>query len=288
MTERHLTDEQLSARLDDLPMDERGVHLEQCRSCHQRLSALAAARDLVRTPVPALASRERAASIEAILRAVDLGEASPSGGPRSLVTVTRRRPTRLLAGAAAALVVAAIAVPVALSGSGTSAQSGSARAARTADSAASSSHHTTSSTSSAFSTATSQAPGGLGPGADEPVSDLGAVPSVAALLAPVRALESEAAAAPVTTPAPAGGVVPGATGEDSVLAPFASCLGAAAGAAGSGRAVTRLATATVRGTPALVFVFGPVSAGDGAGAGAGGMAVVTGRAGCRVLGTAGP
>ncbi len=129
MTGPHLTDEQLSERLDGAtaraevpdPLPGSGPdHLVGCVACRQRLEALAGARDLVRTPVAPVSESLRAAAVADVLRSVD-----ETVAPRSVRTGVGsswalRRP-RVLAGAAAVVVVlaGAVAIPLALSHSTT-------------------------------------------------------------------------------------------------------------------------------------------------------------------------
>ena len=138
MTELHLSDERLSARLDALevavPSDAPAIeeHLAACRACRERLEALAFAKRLVATPVAPVPAAVRSQAVAAALAVGDLdGHGAPAdGGSADGVSPAAARPMRprwyhrpqVLVGAAAAAVLIAVgvAVPVALSGKSTS------------------------------------------------------------------------------------------------------------------------------------------------------------------------
>jgi hypothetical protein len=321
LTDGHLTDEQLSSHLDgvaDPDIDERVVssvagHLASCARCRERLAALGVVRERLQEPVPRLATEVRAASIAAVLRSAAVAD---GGAPRTAAdepsTLPRRRPQVLVGVAAAVLVLgAAIGVPVALSGKSPSANSeASGPAARRPA-------HTQNGSASA--TATDTLPDQFG----AVIANLGTVDSVGALRSKVAALVPHAsAAAPPTTgsatpttgpmgaaatpakPAPmATAATPGpgsggakqtddgqatASQLEHCLAPAIHALPSATHAAGPARSVQSVATATFKGTPALVYVLAPASGQASAGGPVGSVVVVTARAtraDCRVLGT---
>lgn len=321
MTDGHLTDEQLSSHLDEMagsvagpsalrPPAPDAEHLAGCSQCRARLAALEAVRDLIRTPVAPVAPDLRAASIATVLRAAE-GQGAPAAargaqddGPVPLRS--RRRPQVLVGAAAAVLVLAtAVAVPLALSRTGTS--NGTAASAP-----ASPSSPTTTGLEHRLPASGTY---GLSENATASVSDLGAIDSLDALRARVAALLPEAfapsatgaasaAATPRTTGVTGTTGVPGTTGTTGTTATgstkqatdnvtttpgttgiFEHCLASAVHAAGPGRDVELLATTKFKGTASLVYVFFPVSSGSPTGNAARPEAVVTGRAGCRVLAT---
>jgi hypothetical protein len=326
VTDGHLTDEQLSSHLDRMPgldRDERagqkaGEHLAGCAECLHRLAGLESARDLVRTPVPAVAPDVRAASIASVLRAAegasvdDRSQAHPADAPVAMWTP--RRPRVLVGSAAAALVLAvAVGIPLALSSRGASSNSSASAPSTPAASAASAPPHRASASGTA----------GLSGKGYVVISDLGTVSSLGELRSRVTtALSMDVAgslsgaapapqgAAPTTTGPLAATTTPGAPGAAATtattsatgttgagssrqstfngaaaLGTFARCLSPAIHAAGSNRTVQFVANAEFRGSPALVYVFQPRSGGSATGAGAHSVAVVTARDGCRVLGT---
>jgi len=138
MTELHLSDERLSARLDALevaaPSDAPAIeeHLAACRACRERLEVLAFAKRLVATPVAPVPAVVRSQAVAAALAVGDLdGHGAPTdGGSADGASPAAARPMRprwyhrpqVLVGAAAAAVLIAVgvAVPVALNGKSTS------------------------------------------------------------------------------------------------------------------------------------------------------------------------
>lgn len=322
----HLTDEELSAHLDEVSggtamgqdngddgdNGARAVaHMTRCAPCRRRADELDQARQLVRTPVPPVPPSVKAAAIAEVLRAggatTRIDASSADDGPVPF----RRRP-RMLAGVAAAVVVLAsvgVALPLALSGSHVTAGSSAARAprapaahtgtgdlGRAGSSAASSSGPLASGSGSSSAgasalgpTSSPSSPGGAAPpspsdatgeaegqvtpqgGLPSLVPDLGSVASVAALRPLLAATTTSGSATPITQ-------------ESS----FERCLATATASAGQGRSVERLATATITGTPVLVYVFGlaPGVSGSTAGTTAEGIVVVTASSPCRLVGTA--
>lgn len=154
MTEQHLTDERMSAHLDEVDeigraietwTDEVEQHLVSCASCRRRFEALGSASRLVAMPVDSVSPGTRAHVVAQAIRSglgdsplastePDLGsatrkEAVPlellAEGPRDRqdleVAAARRMPTpwyrrkQVLVGVAAAVVVLGVALPVVLS-----------------------------------------------------------------------------------------------------------------------------------------------------------------------------
>ena len=299
MTDGHLTDEQLSAHLDGVVGADRdeaasasaslGGHLAGCGPCRARLSALESVRvRLLQTPVPPVAPDIRAASIESVLRrAGEVQKQDPDliriPDP---IPMPRRRPQVLVGAAAAVLVlVAAVGVPLALLGqsssdgakSGVSASSGQAvrRPAATKHSTRASGTY------------------GLSKGVTATVYALGPVSSVDGLRSRVAALGSQTfsasapekqAAANAAAPTGSGSITTGSA-PGATPAQFERCLASALHAAGSTRTVSRLATATFKTTPALVYVFQPTPTGSPTESAPGSAVVATASQGCRVLAT---
>jgi len=328
LSDGHLTDEQLSSRLDRVSgfgpdgaghgeseragqrAGQKGDdHLVSCARCRARMAALEAVRDLVRTPVVPVAPDMRAASIAAVLRESEVPQAGAGRAEGPIPMKVRRRPQVLVGSAAAVLILAAaVGVPLALSGrstSGGSAGSGAVRSSIRASSGPESHNQAASATT------------GLSNYLNAPLADLGAVDSVEALGARAATLQPLASTvaqnAPLTTGTPtasgkggsgsnAGGTLsPTATptpygasaksvtpATPATITLFEHCLSSAVGAAGLNRAVEALATAVFRGAPALVYVFMPASGGSVTGKAAQSVVVATARAGCGVLGTASP
>jgi hypothetical protein len=313
MTEAHLTDEQLSAHLDaesGIDDDETVApslhgHLDGCDQCRRRLAALGAVRSRLAAPVAAVSPEVRAASIASVLRragevVADTGDAAHAGGARRVggappvsgeprrepVQIPRRRPQALVGAAAAVLVLAAVGVSLALSGQTTSSSSSAAKA-----SAASTAVPNAGKTASGTSAGSS----GLGD-----VSSLGVLRSrLAAVLGTTTAAGS--ASRPGASPTPTastpsiamGSAATGAgtqglyTVEPGQQTPsqFERCLTSATRRAGPGRTLRFVDVASFRGTPALIYVFGPSSGRAPTGTAAPSAVVATARAGCRVLGT---
>jgi hypothetical protein len=312
MTDGHLTDEQLSSHLDGVAtsdLDEKGApstagHLATCGTCRQRLAALEAVRDMVRTPVAPVAPEVRAAAIASVLRAAGR-DLSGGGADDAPVVMARRRPQVLVGVAAAVLVLgAAIGIPVALSGHGTSGGSEAAGPARPSLSApsrvfgkATLPQHVTAAISDLgpldsvgtlrsrvdglFPTASSAAPTGQGATGIVP----GAAPPVPAPT-PATPAPTPATPAPTpATPAPSGSGGPALNtlgAGQATTSRFEQCLSSATHAVGAAqptRIVQLLATATFKGTSALVYVFQPGTATDAQ------SVVVVARDGCKVLAT---
>src|SRR5579872_44108 len=301
MTDMHLSDEELSSRIDDvgdrLAAD---AHLRHCDACRRRLTELGDARQLLRRPVPAVSADERAAMVAAVVdealaeranRQSLGGDAAGVPVPATPLRVRRSPSPRVVGGVAAALIVAAlIAVPVAISS--TSNTTGSSRA------------------SGARSTHNPEDHGGLSAAANAPARDLGAIGSTQQLRSALASYAVNGAAG--SAAAGSNGAVPGQAGPQSVgtaasrsgaFAPTAAppatgaarsatsdavagCLPPAEQEAKTSRGTTAnpslsfTATAVYRDTPALVFVFGPAS---GQGGASRPLAVVTALSGCRVL-----
>ena len=296
-TDPHLTDDELSALLDHaLEGAAPRRHLQGCASCRGRLARLDGARLLVRTPVAPVPASLRSSSIRAVLDAVAGPPAPAPATPPEAARDVRgpavirvlRRP-RVLVGAAAALLLgAAVATPLALSGSGTT-SSGSTASRRLPDAGrrapagpattgkpgAPSDALAPAPLAQASGTGSAGALGGLG------VTDFGVASSVGQLRPALAVPASAATTSPGSASAPQEAAPHGAATPVTV---FDACLPAASAAA-PGRAVRQLGTATVGGSPALVYVFGPPVTGSPTGRAAPGLAVVTGRGGCTVLGT---
>jgi hypothetical protein len=325
MTGRHLNDEELSSHVDglsDTDRDEAAAeladeHLAVCTQCRQRLSALETARELMRAPLPAVASEVRAASIAGVLRRAE--DVYPnSKGAAALIPLRARRRPQVLVGSAAAVLALAIAVGIPLALAGRATSSGSAASAPASPSS-----------SAGFDRSgnpnqhqqRSPGAGGLSKNGNATPSDLGALESVTALRSKVTALLSTDAASPSAASPAAGGVTSttgaSTTGGAAATAttttpstatkttneglssqrsfnaeatvgtngPFQRCFASATHAAGSKRGLQLIATGAFRGKPALVYVFLPASGGTPTGNAAHSMAIVTARDGCRVLAT---
>ncbi len=288
MTEGHLTDEQLSSHLDEDSgpgledtATSTSAHLGGCGPCRERLAALGAVRARLRTPVPPVPPDLRAASIASVVRTA--GEAAPTvAAPGEPVPIhARRRPQVLVGVAAAVLVLAAlVSVPLALSGQSTSASSATSSAQASARSA----------TSSTASSSAGQADSGVAGGsAAQGNSANAATTESLGVASSLEGLRSRVAAAlalrSATTTAPEGGSLPSAApATTTATTQFEGCLPAATRRAGPSRPLRLLGAVTFRGTPALVYVFGPSSSGSSTGNAARSAVVVTARQGCGVLG----
>jgi hypothetical protein len=321
MTDRHLTDEQLSSYLDGVPADSAGTgtggadvfadrrvgsgpppgeHLARCAACRLRMADLEAAREFVRTPVPPPAPDVRAASIATVLRRAEGAHASPHAHEEiaadadatpvdrsgiSPIAIRTGRRLGVLVGAAAAVLVLAVAIGVPLALSSRDSSVGSAASAP-ANSAAT---HQRLSQHESFSGSLS-ATDGISDYAASAIANLGTLDSVNALRSRVAVLSStgvggtksasSAPSSPVSGQSPSTGA--SSTGTIDL---FERCFASAENAAGPGRPVQLLATAEYKGTPSLVFAFFSVSGGSATGRAAHSVAVVTARNGCRVLGT---
>jgi anti-sigma factor RsiW len=127
MTELHLSDERLSAYLDEVDdvappgAPELQPHLAQCARCNDRLAALRSAGRLVGAPVVRVAPEVRAQAVAAAVRAEREVE-------RARKIRWYRRP-QVLAGAAAAVVVLGlgVAVPLTLAGQSSSSPTAASR-----------------------------------------------------------------------------------------------------------------------------------------------------------------
>ena len=303
MTDRHLTDEQLSSHVDGVrgaDLDEKvpasfSAHLAGCDSCRGRLAALESVRArLMQAPVPAVAPEIRAASIESVLRRVGEGRpvAAHGGDVRNAdpitipnpIPISRRRPQVLVGAAAAVLVLAAaVGVPLAVLGHGSSnsAQSRvSASAGQSLGRPAGTDHSAPVPGTYGFSTS-----------AAANIYALGGLSSVDGLRSRVMALESRAfsAAAPEkqsaadATAAPQSGTSKTGSASGATPAQFERCFASAMHAAGAARTVSLLATATFKTTPTLVYVFEPAPTGSVASNAQRTAVVATARQGCRVL-----
>jgi hypothetical protein len=300
MTDGHLTDDQLSSHLDgvsDTDLDERVApsvddHLAGCARCRERSATLGVVREVIKTPVPPLATEVRAASIAAVLGTAGVPGAGATGTHDAPLSLPRRRP-HLLVGVAAAIVVlgTAVGVPLALSGRTTSAGS---EASRSLGRPPQQGRH-----GSASAAGTDTLPDHF----DALVANLGTVDSLDALRSKIEALTPSAAtAAPTpqnsasspanakastatTTTAGSAGSAPTGVDGQGTTGQFERCLPSAMHAAGAMTSVQSLATATFRGTPALVYVLGPGSGPSQTGGTGQSVVVVTARVSCRVLGT---
>ncbi len=310
-----------------------GEHLAGCALCRGRLAALEAVRAVLRTPVPNVNRDVRAASIASVLltveaedvasggtgggRGAEVGTGAAAGGAggaagierEASIMIPRRRPQILVGSAAAVLVLAAaIGVPLALSSSSTSTSTASAPAKAAVSQPSQPEHQNSASSASGE--------GGIAKRAESSVSNLGELGSVGALRSRVGALlpaaSSTAPPVPNTgapTPTTAGATAPTAptgTGSGSqnefnaqagptTTRQFERCLPSALHVTSSTSTVALLATASFRGTPALVYVFMPPPTGPATGTrpttGIGPVAghaarpgvVVTAIRGCKVL-----
>jgi len=296
MTQTHLTDEQLSAHLDGAengaePLTDPGSgasvvreHLSTCDTCRARLANFEDVRELVRTPVPPVSSDTRAAAVADALREARVSAAAVDGqqaGRESTEPIRLRhrvRP-RVLAGAAAALVVAGSIGILAVTGLTSS----------------------TSSTSSSRSTPTRTSPNSAlhrpAPSLGAIVSggDLGSIGSRqqlrSRLSTSIDGLNKNSTSAGAGSASGAGGFSAGApatpsparaSAGQSARAEVYMCVGTAIHTANGNRTLEFTATLNYRSTPAIVYVFGAVS-GASQGSPARSMAVVTAATGCRVL-----
>ena len=294
-TDGHLTDEELSSHLDGVvesDLDSSGVsssvrdHLAGCGPCRQRLETLGSVRARLRASVDVVDPEVRAASIEAVMATV----------MATVDVVPRRRPQVLVGAAAAVLVLAAaVGVPLALVG-----QSSSSSTRASAP---------TSPVNRAQAGPAHRVDGSAAPRLSESdtanVSDLGPLSSITRLRSQVvsdtQGEFSTAAPEPQGTQGTAGSL-PSASananpnGEASgsathaatpaaTPAQFERCLSSALNAAGATRTVRLLATATFKGTPALVYVFRPVPDASPTANPSRTAVVATARDGCKVLAT---
>ncbi|HEY5023876.1 MAG TPA: hypothetical protein VII76_02775 [Acidimicrobiales bacterium] len=289
LTDGHLTDEQLSSHLDRpaAVIDETTAsawheHLARCAPCRRRLATLEAVRARLRAPMAPTAPHGRAASIDRILRAAAEDGARDTPDTRDApILIPRRRPQVLVGAAAAVLVLAvAIGVPLALADHGISgsAESTAAKAVR----------------QPAGAVHNAQASGTTGPSgsATATVYDLGTVGSTGELRSRVAAIRPN----DFSVPAPYGQAASSATsqanttdtaGPGSIGTPsqFERCLSSAMSVAGSARLVHLLAIAAFKTTPTLVYVFAPDANGPVTGKAAGSLVVATALHGCKVVAT---
>ena len=305
MTELHLTDEQLSSHIDrtgsgahvepeigaDRPLVDE--HLLTCDACRARLVKFDAVRGLIGQPVAPVSSEVRGAAVASALQEGTVASNRDSGGdenrerpapvhgrgarlgPPTPVRLPGRARPRVVAGVAAALVLAG--------GLGAALSLG----------------RSSSSNSAATATGRSSASAGYTPSniqhdsTGEPgfVGDLGAVGSsvqLELLLSPSVDRLKQSSASPSagsTLRAPgfsAQGPANSAGAGSSALSHVAACLSTAVHATNGRRTLELTATANYRGTPAVVFLFGTVS-GATQGSAVRSLAVVTAAAGCRVL-----
>lgn len=124
MTELHLSDERLSAYLDEVDdaapfgVPELQPHLAQCARCRDRLAALRSASRMVGAPVASVAPELRAQAVAAALHAAR-EQSGPVRGERDVEparTIRWYRRPQVLAGAAAAVLALCVAVPLTLVG----------------------------------------------------------------------------------------------------------------------------------------------------------------------------
>jgi hypothetical protein len=248
----HLDDDRLSAWLDGEATEADARHAETCPECTAVLAAWREAiAQLAQRPPPASAG-ERDAAVQAALGAVEPSHdtAVPLEDRRGRGRVFSR--SRVLAGIAAAVVIAGIAVGVSQAGGGGS--SHPSTAAGTANPPAASSQPRANASA-----------GAALPGQSSTSIDIGAVQDQAGLVAILRPRVQNATAART----PAGSTSAAVPGPPSCQAPAAD----AAGVAPPGAPVVE-ASLTYRGAPAQVFVFA---------VGERYTAAVVGRAGCRLL-----
>jgi hypothetical protein len=313
MTDGHLTDEQLSSHLDGIHAahtDETfapvapdvGRHLSGCDPCRRRLVALETVRGRLRTPVSPVSPEVRAASIETVL--ARFGENQPDvgsgvtgtdaaggsdvrvrpGGRDAPIPIPRRRPQVLVGAAAAVLVLAAaVGVPLALAGH-TASESAQSTSAAKAPNPPSGEEHSARASGAA----------GLPGSATATIYDFGKVSSVSALRSRVTALRTNEFSAQATTKSPnqsASSVAPKAnstataSGSFGTPGQFEHCLSSAMRAAGSARVANLVATATLKGSPTLVYVFQPDTSGSPTGNSARTAVVATALDGCKVIAT---
>ena len=305
MTELHLTDEQLSSHIDrtgsgahiepqigaDRPLVDE--HLRMCDACRARLVMFEEVRGLIGQPVAPVSSEVRAAAVASALQEGTVASVRESGGdedrgrpaavegrgarlePPTPVRLPGRARPRVVAGIAAALVLAGgigAALSLGRSSSSNSATTGAARSMASAGYPPSNIQH-----------GSTGEPGFVG--------DLGAVGSSVQLqlrLSPSndrlkQSSASSSAGAALGSPGfstqgPANSAGAGGT----ALSHVAACLSTAVHATNGSRTLELTATANYRSTPAVVFLFGAVSGATQGSAGRS-LAVVTAAAGCRVL-----
>jgi len=251
MTELHLSDERLSAYLDEVDdvvppgAPELQPHLARCARCSDRLVALRSASRMVGAPVPPVAPELKAHAVAAALRAArdDEGDLRRERDTKTVREIRRYRRPRVLVGAAAAVLALGVAVPLALLG-------------RSPSTPIAASHSPTSSQSRA-SAGSALAPG-VSSGASTPavVPDLGRVSSVAQVLSRLQGAKisnSSSAQARLSY-------------NDETISMYARCVASTRRAArGGDYGPGIVASATYRGRVSLVMEFWPTTSKPGAG-----------------------
>ncbi|MGA2037545.1 MAG: hypothetical protein ABSH04_08195 [Acidimicrobiales bacterium] len=298
MTGPHPSDERLSAHLDGVEdvapagAPELEDHLARCGRCRDRLAALRSASHLVGLPVAPVSPELKAQAVAVALRAgsneddlaVVEGESESSSttpspdhdpsvpGVRAMPTRWYRRP-QVLAGAAAAVVVLGVAVPLALS-------------ARSSSTSAVSSHAASSpsaSSSTGQSAGTTQVPSGAGLSAG-PLEDrekaalpsLGRVSSVEQVVAQLNKVETVEPSS-----GPSSGQSRSSFSSAEAASKFARCVATTRKAVrGGDYGPGIVATASYRGRAALVMEFWPQASSLAAGKS---VVAVTTTNGCKLL-----
>jgi hypothetical protein len=310
MTGNHLSDELLSVHIDGAAAGAAAensggapdveAHLATCRQCAARLASLRSVSELVRTPPAPVSAHARAAAIATAVAQASSEDTSPQAYPAGNAPAAPayrlawyRRPSALAGAAAAAVVVAALAVPLAL---GTSSPS------RPSASKASRLPPASDENGALHKSAAASEPSVPAPQAAPALPDLGAIGSTAQLRSDVAALASSGAAkttgpsasgsasgsastaAPAVAPPPSGYSAPPPASTAEVVPCVQSARTAAHGGAyGPGE----VATAIYQGTAALVMEFWPTpTAPSPAGAvGTQGVIAVVSQSDCAVLAT---
>ena len=308
MTSDHLSDELLSAHLDGAgagdgegPADNAAVeaHLSTCPRCTARRAALGAVSELVRTPPAPVSAQRKAAAIAAVVARGRLEDASPSAYPAEGAPTAPayrlawyRRPSTLAGAAAAAVVVAALAVPLAL-GTQPAAKSSAAKDRHSSLSAPSAPPHRS---------ATAQAPATVPPGLSTAVPDLGSVDSTAQLRSDVAGVvnagsagaktpSASASVTPTTPSTPSNGANPSTPSpppaKTSTVASSACVQSTRTAAQGGAYGPAVVATATYRGNAAVIMEFWPTPTAPvpNAASGARGIIAVVSQSGCALLAT---
>ncbi|HTT86019.1 MAG TPA: hypothetical protein VMF60_01510 [Acidimicrobiales bacterium] len=306
MTHEHLSDEELSARLDGHEPPTTGAarpepetELARCEDCRARLAALERARDLVRRPVAPVVPSVREAALSAAL-AGDVGgdgDAARRARESSVASLDARRGRRAVGNGRARLWLGAAAAVAAVVSVGAVVALSRSRTESPASSAAASSASTSTSRAAPSPQALSRrssAPGAPAHAGASGTVDLGSVSSLSQLrsrLAPVLAAPDSASSpsAPRADQNSAGKATQGVFSTAALPEDVDACEAKAEASVTSRRAgaakaaLVEVATATYRGTPALVVVVQPATTSSTASAPPP-VAVVLARRGCGVLG----
>jgi hypothetical protein len=266
MTELHLSDERLSAYLDEVDdvappgAPELQPHLAQCARCNDRLAALRSAGRLVGAPVVRVTPEVRAQAVAAAVRAAREVE-------QARKIRWYRRPQVLVGAAAAAAVVVlglGVAVPLTLSGQSSPSSTAASRIRNSQE------HHGSAGLSPA---AKGPAAGSIGSTASTAaaVEDLGQVSSMKQVLSRL----SE-----VLTPSFSQALA-GSSYNDAVTSRYAGCVATTRAAARAGDYGPGIvASATYQGRASFVMEFWPTASTPQAGKT---VVAVTTTNGCKLL-----